>query len=239
MVFQHGNSVLQRFEPFVNTNRHCRLPLPQQEFSRRAVPPLAEFAWGRTVNCPIRTLSRRPPRYFAFALSFFLVCMSKFAGAQEVLVNDFYLDALAMIESGSNPTARGKAGERSAWQLKEQAWSYTSELRRRRELEVHAFAAAGNSTIARTYARTLLEDHCHRFVSTYARTPTPGELYAVWNLGFEGFRRRGSLARCPALTKDAAQRLINLLEHYSPARLEPAGGLTASTRTGRHGQLAP
>lgn len=223
----------------MNTDRHCRLPLPLPGRLGDLCLPPAEIGGGWAVNNPVRSASRRPSRYFAFALSFFLLCMSRFAGAQEVLVDDFYLDALAMIESGSNPAAQGKAGERSAWQIRKQAWGYTSELRRRRELEVHAFASAGNSTIARAYARTLLEDHCHRFASTYARPPTPGELYAMWNLGFEGFRRRGSLARCPSLTKDAAQRLTNLLEHYSPARLEPAGGLTASTRTGRPEQPAP
>lgn len=168
-------------------------------------------------------------RLAASALSFFLLCVSRFAGAQDALVDDTYLDALAMIESGSDHAAQGKAGERGAWQIKAVAWQYTSELRQRRNLAVHPFSAAANATVARAYTRTLVEDHRTRFTNEYARTPTPGELYAIWNLGFAGFQRRGSLARCPALTKDAARRLTNLLRHLSPNRMVPDQGLSAAS----------
>jgi hypothetical protein len=115
-----------------------------------------------------------------------------------------------MIESGNNHRAKGRAGERSAWQIKAEAWQYTSELRHREGQDVHPFNAAVNMTIAREYARTLLEEHSRRYAEQHGRPPTPAELYAMWNLGFDGFKRRGSLARCPALTRDAAQRLTNV-----------------------------
>jgi hypothetical protein len=151
------------------------------------------------------------------ALSLFLLSVSSFAsGPDDDLVNERYLDALAMIESGSDPQARGRAGERSAWQIRPQAWQYISELRQRTGLDVHPFSAVTRSDIARAYAKTLLEDHSRRFLREHGRQPTPGELYGLWNLGFTGFHRRGSLARCPALTRDAAQRLTNLLT-YMPA----------------------
>jgi hypothetical protein len=167
---------------------------------------------------------RAKARLAAGVLSIFLLSVSRFAGAQEVLVNDRYLDALAMIESGSNHTALGKAGERGAWQIKAAAWHYTSGLRRRRNLEIHPFSAAASSSVARAYARTLLDDHCARFENEHARKPTPDELYAIWNLGFDGFQRRGSLAKCPPLTRDAAQRLTNLLRQLSAVRMVPGGG---------------
>ncbi len=150
-------------------------------------------------------------------LSLFLLSVSSFASApDDDLVSERYLDALAMIESGSDPQARGRAGERSAWQIRPQAWHYTSELRQRAGLDAHPFSAVTRSDIARAYAKTLLGDHSRRFLREHGRRPTPGELYGLWNLGFTGFQRRGSLARCPALTRDAAQRLTNLLT-YLPA----------------------
>jgi hypothetical protein len=173
---------------------------------------------------------RKSARLAALALSLFLPGVSTFAGAQELVVNDRFLDALAMIESGVDHTARGKAGERGAWQIKSDAWRYTTELRRRRNLEVYPFSSAASSTIGREYARTLLEDHRARFINVHGRPPTASELYAIWNLGFDGFRRRGSLARCPALTRDAAQRLDNLLQYMSPTQVaadERMAGLNA------------
>lgn len=173
---------------------------------------------------------RKSARLVTLALSLFLPGVSTFAGAQELVVNDRFLDALAMIESGVDHTARGKAGERGAWQIKSDAWRYTTELRRRRNLEVHPFSSAASSTIGREYARTLLDDHHARFNNVHGRPPTASELYAVWNLGFDGFRRRGSLARCPALTRDAAQRLDNLLRYMPPTQVtadEQIAGLKA------------
>lgn len=177
----------------------------------------------------ISRLSTGKARFAACALSLFLLSVSSFASAQDVLVSDSFLDALAMIESGSDHNARGKAGELGAWQIKSVAWRYTSDLRRRRELQVHPFSAAAEPNVARAYARTLLEDHSMRFAIEHARMPTTSELYALWNLGFEGFQRRGSLAKCPPLTKDAAQRLTNLLRQFTLVRMVEGSGSTAAT----------
>lgn len=175
-------------------------------------------------------MTRKSARLAALALSLFLPGVSTFAGAQELVINGRFLDALAMIESGVDHTARGRAGERGAWQMKSEAWRYTTELRRRRQLEVHPFSSAANSMIGREYARTLLEDHRIRFINAYHRPPTASELYAIWNLGFGGFQRRGSLEKCPALTRDAAQRLDNLLQYMAPTQVaaeERMAGLQA------------
>jgi hypothetical protein len=162
-------------------------------------------------------IARLATRLAVAVLSVFLPGVSTIASApDDSLVSERYLDALAMIESGSDHHAQGRAGERSAWQIRPQTWQYTSKLRQRSGLDVHPFSAVTRSDIARAYAKTLLEDHSRRFLQEHGRLPTPGELYGLWNLGFTGFHRRGSLARCPALTRDAAQRLTNLLT-YLPA----------------------
>jgi hypothetical protein len=157
-------------------------------------------------------------RIVTFVLSLFLVVVSTFADGQPPAsgpVSERFLDALSMIESGGNHRAKGRAGERSAFQIRPVAWQYTSGLRQRAGETVHPFSAAGRSEIARDYARSLLEDHSRRFADKHERTPTPGELYAMWNLGFDGYQRRGSLDRCPELTRDAAQRLTNLLNQFA------------------------
>lgn len=107
------------------------------------------------------------------------------------------LNALAIIESGGNMKAVGARGERTAWQIMDKTWVCYAKKGERRNSTADAFNVA-----ARIYAHNYI-----RFVQATHNRPTHTDVYAMWNLGFAGYKRRGfQIERCPAITIKAAQR---------------------------------
>jgi hypothetical protein len=107
--------------------------------------------------------------------------------------------AIAYIESGDNMRAVGKAGERTAWQIMPATWA--CYVRPDEKLKItrreDAFVVAN-----RIYAHNYV-----RFVKATRRAPTHVDVYAMWNLGFAGYKRRHfEIERCPRVTQDAALR---------------------------------
>lgn len=113
------------------------------------------------------------------------------------------LTALRMIESGDNPKAVGKAGERTAYQILPSTWKQYADKGMRMSIKAHADIVASRIL---THQRT-------QFLGIARRLPQRAEVYAMWNLGFNGFKRRGfDIARCPRVTQDAAMRFAALAE---------------------------
>jgi hypothetical protein len=107
--------------------------------------------------------------------------------------------ALAIVESGNNPAAIGDQGKATgAWQMWESA---------RIDAKRYRPSAKTDIELAGAYL-DLLES---RLITTLKRPPSLQELYAAYNLGFTGFRRRGfNLDKCPALTQRAAAKYERL-----------------------------
>ena len=125
--------------------------------------------------------------------------------AQPVSVR--FLDALERIESGGNTHAIGDGGRaRGAYQFWAAAWDDVSAHRiARGQSVVHYVFGSTNRAVARSYAASYLGKLHQTLTTALRREPTPAELYAAWNLGPSGFKRRGfSLSRCPATTQRAA-----------------------------------
>lgn len=113
------------------------------------------------------------------------------------------LTALRMIESGDNPRARGSKGERTAYQILPSTWKQYADKGMRYDTRHHADEVASRILCAQRTA----------FFTVARRQPARAEVYAMWNLGFAGFKRRGfDLARCPHVTQDAAMRFAALAE---------------------------
>lgn len=146
-----------------------------------------------------------PPRYpkgrWLPMLAGLLVAVSA-SGASEA-----FLDRLAHVESRGNARAVGDQGRSlGAYQMTAAAWQDVSRARAGRGAAVWPHSAAFDHAVAREYAREYLAISEARFLAATGRTPTPGQLYASWNLGHEGFRRRAfDLRKCPATTRRAAQ----------------------------------
>ncbi len=98
------------------------------------------------------------------------------------------LECIAVVESGQNRKAIGKAGERGMYQVNKAAWSDANALL---EKEGHYHFqwskwrdATAQDMIAAAHLRILRQ----RFKAIGFDTPTPEQLAVAWNRGFEGAR---------------------------------------------------
>jgi hypothetical protein len=117
------------------------------------------------------------------------------------------LSVLATNESGNNPASIGDRGAaHGAFQMHSRAWADVSASRIKRGLRVWSFAAAHNYQISSIYASEYLQTLQFDFTTAQGHRPTEQQLYCLWNLGFEGFKRRGfSVQNCPEITKRSAK----------------------------------
>ncbi len=123
------------------------------------------------------------------------------------VVDDRFLDTLVRIESAGNHAAVGDGGAAlGAFQFHALTWAHVTTLRKRASLSVHSYrSGATNVAIARSYAISYLHWLERNLTAKLGRPPCRAELYAAWNCGLEGFRRRGfQLSRCSAITQRAA-----------------------------------
>ncbi|MFM1768148.1 MAG: hypothetical protein RJA22_677 [Verrucomicrobiota bacterium] len=110
------------------------------------------------------------------------------------------LDALAMIESGNDDAAIGRAGEVSRYQIKPRIWqAYTTS---------RAWRNAGISGQVAGQYLAHLEDLFRRRTG---RDASDFDLYVLWNAGPSYYARLGYSARRVGPTiRDRAQRYVNL-----------------------------
>jgi hypothetical protein len=96
------------------------------------------------------------------------------------------LECIAMVESGQNRKAVGKAGERGMYQVGKAAWDDANERLKREGHYHYQFSKWRNPTaqdmIASAHLRTI-RDHFAR-ISIVA--PSPEQLALVWNVGWSG-----------------------------------------------------
>lgn len=121
------------------------------------------------------------------------------------------VDAIIRVESAGNPQAVGRLGERGLCQFFPAAWADTSRWRRAHGLPVYPYSLAHDLEAGYTYATSWLSLNEDRLRAALGRSPTIGELYAVHQLGFTGFRAKGfDLSRCPTITRVVAARLAKV-----------------------------
>lgn len=132
-----------------------------------------------------------------------------------------FLDALALVESGNRNHASGDHGRSiGAYQFTRPAWEQASRLRADAlgalvgtNFHVYAWRYARDPFIARLHA-----DYYWRWIAgglsvALKREPTPGEIYAGYNLGPSGFwRYHNKLKFCPATTRLAALKIERLMK---------------------------
>jgi hypothetical protein len=105
--------------------------------------------------------------------------------------------------------AVGAKGERTAWQILPTTWAqYTKpgeQLKMTSRDDAYVIAS-------RIYAHNYV-----RFVDATASRPTHTDVYAMWNLGFAGYRRRHfDIDKCPRITRRAAAQYLTVcVEIYS------------------------
>ncbi len=114
------------------------------------------------------------------------------------------LECIAMVESGQNRKAVGKAGERGMYQVGKAAWE-DANARLEREGHYHYQwskwrDATAQDMVASAHLRTIRDN----FARIGVIAPTPEQLALVWNVGWSGaVERRFAL-------NDYAHRVGNL-----------------------------
>jgi hypothetical protein len=117
------------------------------------------------------------------------------------------IEQIITIESSGKANARGDGGKaRGCAQFHFAAWLDVTSYRKANGLSTHPYAKAFDPMVARAYLHSWLTLNAHRFEDHTGRKATGAELYAIHNLGFEGFRKAGfDLANCPAITRRKAK----------------------------------
>ncbi len=118
------------------------------------------------------------------------------------------LAALAFVESSGKHAAVGDGGKaRGAYQFHKGTWDEVSKRRAKAGLPTWDWQQATNAAAADDYATYALNDIRLALSKSLKRPVTPTDVYAVWNLGFRGYQRRGyDITQCPAITRRAAKK---------------------------------
>lgn len=130
-----------------------------------------------------------------------LFCLSGLP-ATALSVEAWQVDAVIRIESAGRPYAVGDNGAaRGLAQFHQAAWQDCSQVRAARGLPTYPYSQAFNPIAARAYLATWLAYLGDRFTRATGRRPTTADLYAMHNLGFSGYAKRGfDISRCPGIT---------------------------------------
>ena len=133
-------------------------------------------------TCRIQNSRKR--RFLVFMLIIVSLCILGAEKCRAGVVTDSFIQRVALRESGNNPKARGKAGERSAYQLKRVAVQHVNE----HFGWSHSFETA-TSKYARQYAEAYLIMMEAKLKAHYRRQPSEVEVYRSYNRGFRGATR--------------------------------------------------
>ena len=126
---------------------------------------------------------------------------------QSFAVTPALVEAIIEVESSNRPKVTGDGGlARGCAQFHYAAWLDVTSWRKARGLPTHSFSKAYDPMIARAYLHSWLTLNSHRFEDATGRKPSGAELYAIHNLGFEGFRKRMfDIVNCPSITQRKAK----------------------------------
>jgi hypothetical protein len=137
------------------------------------------------------------------------------------------IDAIAIVESGGKNVPGDHGAALSIFQIHEAAWA---DVRKRfgihqdpidLDVGTHFTDISGDDLTSRFRARNcatgyvfILEERLKRA----GQEASPENVYACWNLGFDGFKHRHfMLARCPKITFQKARRVGQLIHEEHPA----------------------
>ena len=130
-----------------------------------------------------------------------LFCLSGWA-ATALAVEGWQVDAVIRIESAGNPKAVGDNGAAiGLGQFHRAAWIDCSQVREARGLPAYPYSRAACPIIGRAYLATWLAYLGERYARATGRQASTADLYAMHNLGFNGYAIRGfDISRCPGIT---------------------------------------
>lgn len=122
---------------------------------------------------------------------FLSLCGAMLVSAHVWTPHERLLDAVCQIESSGGQFTYGDDGlSLGHFQIQKGAWQDVVEWRRKQNLPTHDYRKnVFNPRISRIYASNYLTLLYSRLKAHYKREPTPGELYAAYNMGMTSFRK--------------------------------------------------
>jgi len=120
-----------------------------------------------------------------------MILQARLLLAQEWTPSEQFLNLVRKIESADGLMLVGDHGNsRGAYQMSAGAWNDVSSWRRARNLCSYDYATmVWDESISRAYASNYLQMIRERLVRNMGRTPSCGEVYAAYNMGFTAFAR--------------------------------------------------
>jgi len=129
------------------------------------------------------------------------------------------LAALATVESGNNPEAHGREGERGLYQFTAAAWKDCTDLRVKMGLPVYPFEGAHTQAFAREYAMTWLwhiESEIH-YEQPRSQKVSVDAILSAWNCGLTRMRKIGyDHRRAPRTTRAFITRVFRQMGWIGP-----------------------
>lgn len=135
-----------------------------------------------------------------------LIAIASTIALSKALAYDYIehnVTAIAHVESNNKMSARGKAGERTAWQILPTTWRHYAPADHKMTSRADAY----------TVALIIYVHNRDRFMLATGVLPNNFDVYAMWNLGFNGYKRRKfNIDKCPLITRRAAMRYHTLCQ---------------------------
>ena len=153
--------------------------------------------------------SENSGRRFKAMKSTAILCLVSASLCAHPSVTPGVISQVIQIESSGRASVLGDSGAaRGLAQFQQAAWQDCSAWRSARGLPVFPYASATHPDRARAYLHSWLTLNADRFQKATGRSPTGADLYAIHNLGFNGFAQREfDLSRCPPITRRKAAQM--------------------------------
>lgn len=141
--------------------------------------------------------------------------------AQQWTPSEQFLNLVRKIESADGLMLVGDRGNsRGAYQMSSPAWNDVSAWRRARNLRSYEYTTTvWDESISRVYASNYLQILRDRLVKSMGRTPSCGEVYAAYNMGFTAFARcQFSLAHVNPMTAGNCRLIDKSIDEVETAQ---------------------
>jgi hypothetical protein len=148
-----------------------------------------------------------------YLLLFFLVSLGS-TQAKEWQPPEEFLRAVCFVESSNGQFVYGDSGRSLGdFQLSESAWMDVNNWRKARRLRTYSYDRhVFNSFINKVYASNYMSIIYAELSRKLGRQPTPGEVYAAYNIGLGTFAQCNyKLHRVNAVTRQKCELITELM----------------------------
>lgn len=145
-----------------------------------------------------------------YAIILIALTLATLQGLNAVDINGKLIHAVGFVESNNNPNAIGDSGAANgSFQMHRPAWADCSAWLKSQGFKATPYEQGVNDpTVSHYYAKIYLSLLHRQLARALDREVTAGDLYAAYNLGFTGYKRRGfDLSKCPSITQRAVAKL--------------------------------